>query len=129
VSLLVKILYVALGGALGSVLRYLLDGAVQRLAGTGFPTGIVVINAIGCLAIGFLSTILTPSLVPEQYRIGVLTGILGGFTTFSTYSLDTLQLARQGQLALAGLNVVLQNVLGLVGAWGGWQIARAFFKV
>jgi len=123
-----KILFVAVGGAVGSSLRYLLAGWGQRLIASPFPLGTMLVNILGCLAIGFLATALSgPLLVREHWRIAILVGVLGGFTTFSSFCWETVSLGGDGQFALAGLNVLAQNALGLTAAWVGARLAQAIF--
>ena len=88
--------------ALGSILRYAMQGAVQGLTGIGFPAGTVAVNVLGCLLIGLLAAMFNgPMLVHEDYRVGLTVGLLGGFTTFSTFGLETFYLANEGQFVLA----------------------------
>lgn len=123
-----KLIAVAVGGAVGSTLRYLLAGWAQRLGAESFPAGTLTVNVVGCLAIGFFATAMTgPLLVREEIRIAVLVGVLGGFTTFSSFAYDSLGLVGSGQFALAGLNVLLNNAVGLVAAWGGGRLANLAF--
>lgn len=120
------LLLVGLGGALGAALRYLVGGAVQRLDPTGsFPFGTLAVNVLGCLAIG-----LTAGLVEMRHGLGpavrlfLLVGLLGGFTTFSSFAWETLELARGAALPAAFANVALQVVLGLGAAWTGLAATR-----
>jgi CrcB protein len=125
-----KWLLIAAGGALGSLLRYALQGWVQRLAGGSFPAGTLAVNMIGCLLIGFLAAAFTgPLLIREEYRIGLTVGILGGFTTFSTFGLETFMLANEGQWKYALLNVVLNCAVGFVAVWLGYRAAQRWFGV
>jgi CrcB protein len=117
-------LAVALGGALGASVRYGLDGAIQRRLGTAFPYGIFLVNVIGCLAAGVLAGIVASErlVLSPTARLFALTGILGGFTTFSAFGLDTHALARGGQLGSALVNVGGQVGLGLVAVWAGFVV-------
>lgn len=122
---------VALGGALGSTARYLLAGWFQqRAAGARgwlalFPAGTLAVNLIGCFAIGFLAALFQERLAGDPaIRTFALVGVLGGFTTFSTFGLETFALARGGNLALACGNVGASVALGLVGVWAGTALAR-----
>ena len=125
-----KIATIAIGGAAGSVLRYWLGGVVQRMTGGPFPSGTLIVNLSGCLLIGFLGMILTgPVLVREEYRVGILIGILGGYTTFSSFGRETFLLLADGQFGLAVTNVVLSNVLGLAGVWLGHRAGQRLFGV
>jgi CrcB protein len=125
-----KWVLIAAGGALGSVLRYAIQGWVQRLTSGSFPLGTLAVNVAGCMLIGFLAAALTgPVLVREEYRIGLTVGILGGFTTFSAFGLETFNLANDGQFRLALANVVLSCGLGFVAVWGGYRLAERWFGV
>ena len=107
-------LWVALGGALGSVARYWMGVRITVLTGLAFPWATILINILGSLVIGFLVTLTGPEgrvPAPLDVRAFLLVGICGGFTTFSAFSLQTLDLARSGRLLLAGANIVLSVVL------------------
>jgi CrcB protein len=121
---------IAAGGAFGSVLRYAIQGWVQRLTSGSFPVGTLAVNVSGCMIIGFIAAALTgPVLVREEYRIGLTVGVLGGFTTFSAFGLETFNLANDGQLRLAFANVVLSCGLGFVAVWAGYRLAERWFGV
>ncbi len=120
-------LLVGLGGFLGSVLRYGAGGLAQRLApfGAAFPAGTLAVNALGSLLIGLLGALAeSRGLFGPGARLALFIGLLGGFTTFSSFSFETLQLARAGQWLLAGLNVGAQLLLGLGAVWLGWVLGR-----
>lgn len=120
------LLWVGAGGFLGAILRYLLGGWVQRLAPmAGFPTGTLAVNVLGCLAIGLVAGLveLRHGLGPGL-RLFLLVGLLGGFTTFSSFAWETLDLARASALTPALANVALQVVLGLAAAWAGLALTR-----
>ena len=119
---MVKLLAIATGGALGALARYAVTVAVQRPEAR-MPWGTLAVNALGCLAIGFLATALAGRDVGEATRALVFIGLLGAFTTFSTYGVETLQLAAAGGLRAAALNVLLANASGLVGVWLGARLA------
>ena len=121
---------IAGGGAVGSVLRYVLSGWVQELAPASaaslFPWGILAVNVTGCLAIGILSALFTgPVLIRQEYQLALIVGVLGGYTTFSSFGRDTVSLAQAGQFGLAALNVLLSNALGLLAVWAGMAAVRA----
>ena len=121
---------IAAGGALGSLLRYALQGWVQRLSEGTFPIGTLAVNLLGCLAIGFLSALFAgPTLIREEYRIGLTVGILGGFTTFSTFGLETFSLAADNQWRYAAANVALSCAGGFVGVWLGYRLGERLFGV
>ena len=118
-----RLVWVGLGGALGSMLRYLLDGWVQRGI-LAFPLGTLVVNVSGCLAIGFFAERLADAAIDPAFRTAVLVGVLGGFTTFSTFSYETLRLVESRQHGAALLNVTASVLACLAAAWIGQLIAR-----
>ncbi len=113
---LLRFALVGLGGGVGAVLRYLVSGYVQQLSpGAAFPMGTVAVNVIGCFVIGALSQLADArGVFTTESRVFVFTGILGGYTTFSTFANETINLLREGQAGGALLNVTLQVLLGLV---------------
>jgi len=129
-SCVVKPTLIVLAGGLGSILRYVLAGWVQRAGGGAFPIGTLSVNVVGCLAIGVLGAYFSgPHLVREEYRLAVLIGLLGGFTTFSSFAWETLALVNDGQHARAIVNIALSNVLGLSAAWLGYRLGERAFGV
>ena len=119
-------LWVALGGALGSVARYACSTAAARWLGAGFPYGTLFVNVAGSFAIGLLAALVASDgrpLLSLDARAFVLVGMLGGFTTFSSFSFETLELARVGALGAAGANVALSVVACLFAAWVGFAAA------
>src|SRR5919109_1161032 len=106
-----KFILIFLGSGLGGIVRYALSGWVQRWTTETFPTGTLVVNIIGCFAIGFLSAAFTGSAAPiaikEEYRIAIIVGVIGGFTTFSAFGKETLSLAADREMLLAAANVIL----------------------
>lgn len=122
-----KAILIAVAGLLGTLLRYWLSGFVARQYGETFPWGTMAVNLIGCLLTGtmfFLTE--TRVIVHPTVRMVILIGLLGGFTTFSAYGLQTFSLLRDGELGLAILNVVTSNTLGLVMVWVGYLVAKVF---
>ncbi len=124
-------LLVALGGALGSVARAWVGVTAVRLVGAGFPWGTMLINVVGSLVIGIVAaTALSPTrtLFTQEVRIFLMVGICGGFTTFSSFSLQTFELLREGRPAAALANVALSVVLCVIataaGYAGGTALAR-----
>ena len=129
-----KLLLIAIGGGVGSVLRYLLAQWCQVLFSsstlTPFPLGTLLVNTFGSFALGFLAYSLPGVLwLPPQYRVAILVGLLGGFTTFSTYAFETFSYINDGQLGVAGLNFVLNNGLALVTALIGFRLAERIYGV
>jgi fluoride exporter len=117
---------VAIGGAIGSVARYFLAGAVHRITSPYFPYGTFAVNVVGCLVFGIVFGISEQRFaVGPSLRAFLLVGVLGGFTTFSSFTFETFQLLRDGELLLAGTNAVGQVVVGLAAFWAGTVIARA----
>jgi CrcB protein len=120
---------VALGGALGSIGRYGMGLWFTDLTGLAVPWNTILINILGCLAIGFLATVTGPGgHFPTDSRAFLLAGLCGGFTTFSTFSLQTLQLADNGRWLLAASNVVLSIVLCLIAVTLGHWLATLFAR-
>lgn len=120
-------LLVAFGGATGSVLRWLLTSWAVRLSPSAmFPWGTLVVNALGSLVIGALMTLATErSALSADMRMLLVTGVLGGFTTFSAYSYETLSLVRGGQGAAAALYALGSIALGLAAAFAGRSLVMA----
>ena len=118
-----NLLAIAIGGAIGAVARYALSMFVLRVSGTLFPLGTFVVNVIGCLAFGLIAGASTQRVqIAPAMRLFLLTGILGGFTTFSSYAFESFVLVRDGQMFWAALNITGQVVAGLVGMWAGYVI-------
>lgn len=118
-------LAIALGGTLGCWARYSMTNLVQAIYGHGFPYATLTINLLGSFLMGFLfiETLERLTISPAM-RAGILTGVLGGFTTFSTFEMECLLLTEQGEASKAALYVVLSVGLGFLGAFAGAYIAR-----
>jgi CrcB protein len=116
---------IAIGGTLGCWARYAQTNLVQAVFGRDFPLATLSINVIGSFLMGFLFILtLERLMIPPSVRVGVLTGVLGGYTTFSTFEMETLLLAENGELFKAALYVVLSVVIGFAAAFGGAFLAR-----
>ena len=102
---------VMLGGALGAGFRYGLSQLMNPTIGTGMPWGTLTVNVLGCLLIGWLSASLNDA--SEAIRLGVLAGVLGGFTTFSSFGLETIRLLETGESTTAALYLLISNLAGL----------------
>jgi CrcB protein len=117
--------WIAIGSALGGAARYWCQGWAARLIGETFPWGTLIVNIVGCTFIGLFATLTGPDgrmLVSATVRRFVMVGICGGYTTFSSFSLETLNLARDGQWNRVAMNVFGSVALCLVGVWLG-QVA------
>jgi fluoride exporter len=119
-----KYLYIAVGGALGSIARYWVGSTVAGRLGAKFPYGTFVINMTACLVIGFAVTFLGKRVeINPAWRYLIPVGFIGAYSTFSTYEWETLSTLRAGAVALAALYAVGSLVLGLVAVWGGSVLA------
>jgi CrcB protein len=124
-----QLIAVALGGACGAVVRFLVSSGLYQWLGRGFPYGTLVVNVVGSFLIGLLTEalILQRIAITLEYRAAILVGFIGAFTTFSTFSLETLYLIEQGNLSKAALNIVV-SVLGcLFAVWIGLLCGRSLF--
>jgi len=122
-----KTIFIAFAGLAGTLIRYWLSGFVARKYGETFPWGTLAVNLIGCFVAGALYQVAEErSLISTAWRPIIFIGLLGGFTTFSSYGLQTFTLLRDGQIGLATLNVAVSNVLGLLLVWAGYVAFKAF---
>ncbi len=120
-----KIVLIGLGGLVGTLSRYWLSGVVARRYGETFPAGTLLVNLAGCFLIGSLFYLMYERyLVDQTLRAVIFVGLLGGFTTFSSFGLQTFTLLRDGELALATLNVIVSNLGGLLMVWLGYTLAK-----
>jgi len=117
--------FIALGGALGSICRFLLTGVVQRQLGTDFPFGTLVVNVTGSLLLGVLLrySLDTPGVSPEMRGL-LATGFCGGYTTFSTFSYETMALLQAGDYRRAGGYALASVVVSLLAMFAGFELAR-----
>ena len=115
---------VMLGGAAGSLGRYLVQASAYAWLGA-FPAGTLVVNVVGCFAIGALNTAFAgPLAMRPEYRLAIVTGILGGFTTFSAFGWETFELAKDGEVGVAAINVAASVVLGIAAVWAGAYVTE-----
>ncbi len=122
---MLQLLTIAGGGALGAVLRFGMSSYVYRLLGRDFPYGTLAVNVVGSLFMGILFILfIERGLVSAEWRSAIIIGFLGAFTTFSTFSIETLMLVESGELSRAALNVVLSVTLCLVATWLGLVMGR-----
>jgi len=121
-----KTILIGVAGLIGTLLRYWLSGFVARQSGETFPWGTLVVNVVGCLLAGAVFHLTEErALFDPTFRTVILIGLLGGFTTFSSFGLQTFTLLRDGAFVLATLNLVVSNVLGLFMVWVGYGLAKA----
>ena len=119
-----------IGGAIGSLIRLLVGAAIQQRVGLGFPVGTLVINVTGSLLLGFIMRFaLDTTAVTPVMRALLTTGFCGGYTTFSTFSFETVDLLREGLYARAGAYVASSVVLGLVAAFAGFAAAHGILAL
>ncbi|MEI8345034.1 MAG: fluoride efflux transporter CrcB [Candidatus Omnitrophota bacterium] len=119
-----KVLFIALGGAIGTACRYYLSGLDYRFSNGIFPFSTFLINLLGSLVIGFLWGFCERTVVAPQVRMFVFIGILGGFTTFSTLSLETFNLLRDGEIRIAFWNIFLTNTIGVALVFAGYALSK-----
>jgi len=121
-----QLLWVGLGGFLGSISRFVMAGLFNRLSpALGFPVGTLTVNILGCLLIGLLHGLAeTRSLLGPDIRIFLFIGVLGGFTTYSTFGFESLALIKDGVLLKASANIILHVFLGLFAVWLGDVLGR-----
>ncbi len=121
--------WIAVGSALGGVARYWCSGMAARLIGETFPWGTLIVNVLGSFIIGFFATITGPDgrlFVGTTARQFVMVGLCGGYTTFSSFSLQTLNLMHDGEWLYVGINIVASVVMCLLAAWIGHVAAANF---
>lgn len=122
---MINIMYIAVGGALGAVMRYLVSIGIHSVLGRGFPYGTLTVNVLGSFMMGFLFIYLIErsSLGPE-WRALILIGFLGAFTTFSTFSIETLNLIENGAMARALANILVSVITCILATWLGVILGR-----
>jgi fluoride exporter len=120
-----KLLLIGLAGFIGTLSRYWMSGVVARRYGETFPMGTLAVNLVGCFLVGLLFyTLEERFLVNQTARTVVLIGFLGGFTTFSSFGMQTFTLVRDGEVGFAILNVAASNLIGLLLVWAGYTLAK-----
>lgn len=121
-----RFLWICLGGAIGTGARYLTTGWALRVLGPGFPWGTLTVNVVGSFLIGLIMHLgLSAEMIPPGVRVALTTGVMGGFTTFSTFSYETIESMRTGAFGLAALNVVVTLIGCLAACWAGLAVGRA----
>ncbi len=120
-----KLLAIMVGGAIGAVLRYFVSTGSAKLFGSSFPWGTLIVNTAGCLMIGVALGVAQTRGMDEHLRLFFVTGFLGALTTFSTFSFETIEQARQGAILVSLTNVLANNMLGIAAAYlGYWGVTR-----
>lgn len=120
--------WIAVGSAGGGIARYWCSGVVARLIGETFPWGTLLVNVIGSFVIGFIATLTAPDgrvFIGSTARLAIMSGFCGGYTTFSSFSIQTLSLLNDGEFLYAGANVGLSLLLCLVAVWAGSILAAS----
>jgi CrcB protein len=125
---MVKLLSLMLGGALGTAARYGYGGMVQKIAGGTFPYGTLAINLTGSFFAGLLWGLFEDSVASPVLRVFLFIGILGGFTTFSTYALESFHLVRDGEYKWVIMNMLASNIGGILLVFAGYWVARTLVK-
>jgi fluoride exporter len=121
-SSMINVLLIGLGGFLGTIARYFLSGLIAQKLGETFPWGTLIVNVTGSLIIGFIASVSDPDgrfLIHPNARQFIMIGILGGYTTFSSFSLQTFLLLKESQWLYAGVNVMFSVFLCMVAVWLG----------
>jgi len=122
-----RLAVIFLAGGGGAVLRYLLTVAWQPEGAKRFPVGTLAVNLLGCLAIGVVMPAMTEPLADRpELRFAIVVGLLGGFTTFSSFAFETTSLLRHGAWTTAAVYLIASNALGLLAAWLGYRLAHAW---
>ncbi|HNX58998.1 MAG TPA: fluoride efflux transporter CrcB [Spirochaetota bacterium] len=121
-------LCVLAGSAAGGLSRYLLSRGISVVSSGVFPVGTMVINLTGCFIIGFLSGVIEYKVVPPNLRLFLQTGFLGGYTTFSTFGLETFSLMKSGEMSLALVNVVVSAVIGVALVFAGYMVSQVILR-
>ena len=117
---MLNLIYIAGGGAVGALLRYGMSHGIHSVLGRGFPYGTLAVNITGSILMGLVYVLLMERMdINVQWRAALMIGLLGAFTTFSTFSLETLNLIESGEQFKAGLNILLSVTLCVVGCWLG----------
>lgn len=125
---MLNILLVAVGGAIGSVARYLVGLCATRLAGPNFPFGTLTVNVAGAFAIGLLVEMIARRFgASAEIRVFIVTGILGGFTTWSSFTLDTMVLFERGEIGLSALYLLASLLVSFAAVFAGLALGRALF--
>ena len=122
---MLQIISIAGGGAIGALLRFWMSNGVYALLGRAFPYGTLAVNTLGSIIMGLLYVFMLERMeVSPEWRAALLIGLLGAFTTFSTFSIETMNLIEAGEISKAGLNMFLSVALCVTGCWLGMIMGR-----
>jgi len=120
-----QLAFIAAGGATGALMRYWLSNGIYALLGRGFPYGTLTVNVVGSVFMGFIYVFMIERMdVSVEWRAGLMIGLLGAFTTFSTFSIETLNLLESGEQLKAAMNILLSVTLCILGCWLGMVVGR-----
>lgn len=125
---MIGVLLVALGGALGSALRFGVITLTYKYMDIHFPWGTIFANLLGCFCIGIIWAILDTFDEPKNLKLFIITGLLGGFTTFSSFALENFNLFRAGEIKLVAANILISNIAGVLLVWVGYYLTRYLFQ-
>ncbi len=126
---MLRFFVIGLGGAIGTVLRYMMGGLDYRFSSGVFPISTLVVNVTGSLAIGFLWGVVDRFAISPNIRLFIFIGILGGYTTFSTFSLETFNLIRDGEYRIAIINMALSVFLSIGAVFAGYIASRTLMNI
>ena len=120
-----QLAFIAAGGAAGALMRYWMSSGIYALFGRGFPYGTLTVNVVGSLLMGFCYVFMIERMdVSVEWRAAIMIGLIGAFTTFSTFSIETLNLLESGEQMKAALNILLSVTLCILGCWLGMIVGR-----
>ena len=126
---MLKLIFIAAGGILGALLRYGISGLIQGYLNGSFPWGTLIVNLSGCFMIGFLWQLSEVIIISPNIRTFIFVGVIGAFTTFSTYGLETINLLRESEIKYALSNIFLSNILGLLMVFCGFITVRYLAQI
>ena len=125
---MMSIISIAIGGAAGSLCRYGMSNGIYLLLGRSFPYGTLAVNILGSFVMGSVYILMIErASISEELRAGITIGLLGAFTTFSTFSIETINLIESGEILKAGLNILFSVTLCVVGCWLGMNLSRQIY--
>ncbi|HEY6806503.1 MAG TPA: fluoride efflux transporter CrcB [Pyrinomonadaceae bacterium] len=120
-----RLILIGLAGLIGTLARFGVSEIASKRIGESFPWGTLIVNIVGCFLAGFLFYVVQErALVSETTRLAIMVGFLGGFTTFSSFGLQTFTLLKSGQVGLGLLNVAVSNVVGIIVVWVGYSVSK-----